>query len=58
VEHIQADLGIDIGETMIGMHLKPVAVPLRLEQRSIGAARVNGARTRPKLIGGERAQYR
>lgn len=57
VEHIRADAGLDIGETMIGMHLKPVAVPLRFDQRSIGEARVNGARTRPKLIGGERAQY-
>lgn len=57
IENIQADAGIDIGETMIGMQLKPVAVPLRFEQRYIGEARVNGARTRPKLIGGERAHY-
>ena len=58
VENIQAHAGIDIGETMIGMHLKHVAVPLRFEQKSIGNAHLNGARTRPKLIGGERAVYR
>ncbi|WP_077623452.1 TIGR01440 family protein [Sediminibacillus massiliensis] len=57
VEQIQGDAGLDIGETMIGMHLKHVAVPLRFRQRYAGHARVNGARTRPKLIGGERAQY-
>ncbi|WP_226376815.1 TIGR01440 family protein [Oceanobacillus halotolerans] len=58
VERVQADAGIDIGETMIGMHLKPVAVPLRFTNRFIGNARANVARTRPKLIGGERAQYK
>ena len=57
VESIQADAGIDIGETMIGMHLKHVAVPLRFDQRFIGDARVTAARSRPKLIGGERATY-
>lgn len=57
VETVQADAGIDIGETMIGMQLKRVAVPLRFKQRMIGKARVTGARTRPKLIGGERAKY-
>lgn len=57
VETIQADAGIDIGETMIGMQLKQVVVPLRFKQRKIGQARVTGARTRPKLIGGERAIY-
>lgn len=57
VETIQADAGIDIGETMIGMQLKPVVVPLRFNQRTIGHARITGARTRPKLIGGERATY-
>lgn len=56
-ESIQADAGIDIGETMIGMHLRPVAVPFRTSIRSIGHARVNAAWTRPKLIGGARAQY-
>ncbi|WP_058308704.1 TIGR01440 family protein [Gracilibacillus massiliensis] len=57
VENIQADAGIDIGETMIGMQLKPVAVPLRFEKRYIGHARTSQARTRPKLIGGPRAVY-
>ena len=56
-ETIQAHGGIEIGETLIGMHLKRVAVPLRLENRQIGQARVNAAFTRPKLIGGMRAKY-
>ena len=49
--------GLDIGNTMIGMHLKHVAVPLRLSVKTIGEAAVNAARTRPKLIGGSRAEY-
>lgn len=57
VENIQADAGIDIGETMIGMHLRPVAVPVRTSTRYIGQARVNAAYARPKLIGGARARY-
>ncbi|WP_067728512.1 TIGR01440 family protein [Oceanobacillus damuensis] len=59
VETIQsrAHAGMDIGETMIGMHLKHVAVPLRFKQRNIGNARLAAARTRPKLIGGSRANY-
>src|SRR5690625_684462 len=57
VEAIEANAGLDIGETMIGMHLQQVAVPLCFKQKKIGNARVNGARTRPKLIGGERAIY-
>lgn len=57
VEHISAHAGMDIGETMIGMQLKHVAVPLRFETKHIGEARVTGARTRPKLIGGQRANY-
>ena len=57
VEHIQAKAGMDIGETMIGMQMKHVAVPLRFGQKSIGEAHVSGARTRPKLIGGIRANY-
>ena len=57
VEHIKADAGIDIGFTLIGMHLKEVAVPLRLENNKIGEATVLGARTRAKFIGGERAIY-
>ena len=57
VESIQAHAGIDIGDTMIGMRLREVAVPLRFKQKTIGNARVTGARTRPRLIGGPRAQY-
>ncbi len=57
VEHIRAKAGLDIGGTMIGMHLKEVAVPLRLQVKTIGAASVAAARTRPKLIGGQRACY-
>ena len=57
VEHIRAKAGLDIGGTMIGMHLKEVAVPLRLQVKTIGAASVAAARTRPKLIGGIRAHY-
>lgn len=53
----QAHAAIDIGDTLIGMHLRSVAVPLRLNQRNIGQARLTAAYTRPKLIGGERAQY-
>lgn len=57
VEEIRADAGIDIGGTLIGMHLKRVAVPLRLENNRIGDATVIAARTRPKFIGGVRAIY-
>ncbi len=57
LEHIAADCGIDIGGTLIGMHLKEVAVPLRLSVKTIGAAPVTAARTRAKFIGGSRAVY-
>ncbi|MCQ2355198.1 MAG: TIGR01440 family protein [Clostridia bacterium] len=57
VESIRAHAGIDIGLTLIGMHLRPVAVPVRTVTRKIGSAVVVTARTRPKLIGGERAKY-
>ena len=57
VEHIKADAGIDIGDTFIGMHLKHVAVPVRTSIKEIGHAHVTMAKTRPKLIGGERAVY-
>lgn len=57
VETIQADAGIDIGSTLIGMHLKPVAIPVRLSTKYLGEAYVTFAVTRPKLIGGPRAQY-
>ncbi|MBP2652684.1 MAG: hypothetical protein H6Q73_253 [Firmicutes bacterium] len=57
VERIQAHVGLDIGATLIGMHLKPVVVPVRLKQIFIGQAQVTAARTRPKLVGGIRAVY-
>ena len=57
VESIRADAGLDIGGTLIGMHLKPVAVPVRLQHRQIGEALLLAARTRPKFIGGIRAGY-
>lgn len=57
VEHIKAHAGLDIGNTLIGMHLKDVAVPLRLSITHIGKAPIVCARTRPKFIGGERAFY-
>lgn len=57
VEMIQTDAGIDIGDTFIGMHLKPVAVPVRSSVKEIGKAHVTMAMTRPKLIGGNRAVY-
>ena len=57
VEEISADAGLDIGNTLIGMHLKAVAVPVRLSMNKIGEAPLTAAITRPKLIGGERAKY-
>ena len=57
LEEIRADAGLDIGGTLIGMHLKKVAVPVRLEQNHIGQAILLAARTRPKFIGGDRAVY-
>ena len=57
VEEIKADAGLDIGATLIGMHLKRVAVPLRLEVKKIGEAHLFAAYTRPKYIGGARAEY-
>lgn len=57
VEAVEAEAGLDIGETLIGMHLRPVAVPLRPETPLLGQARVTMAYTRPKFIGGSRARY-
>ena len=57
VEHIKAHVGMDIGDTLIGMHLKDVAVPVRIRTKEIGDGHVVCARTRPKFIGGERAVY-
>jgi uncharacterized protein (TIGR01440 family) len=58
VASVYADAAIDIGETLIGMHVRAVAVPMRPRLRMIGAARVTAATRRPKLIGGARAVYR
>ena len=58
VENIRAHAGIDIGDTLIGMHLKAVAVPVRSSVKKIGQANLVMARTRAKYIGGERAKYR
>ena len=57
VEEIKADAGMDIGDTLIGMHLKKVAVPVRISFKEIGHAHLTCARTRPKFIGGSRAVY-
>ena len=57
VEHIKAHAGMDIGDTLIGMHLKDVAVPVRIGTKQIGEAHLVCARTRAKFIGGERAVY-
>lgn len=57
IEEIKADAGMDIGNTLIGMHLKKVAVPVRLSINKIGEASLVCARVRPKFIGGERAVY-
>ncbi len=57
LENVKAHAGLDIGLTLIGMHLKSVAVPVRLSINKIGEAPIVAARTRPKFIGGERAKY-
>ena len=57
IEEIKADAGMDIGNTLIGMHLKKVAVPVRLSIKQIGSAPLVCARVRPKFIGGIRAVY-
>lgn len=57
VEHIRAQAGMDIGGTLIGMHLREVAVPVRLGLKAIGQAPLTAARTRPKFVGGVRAVY-
>lgn len=57
VERVQGDAGIDIGDTLVGMHLRPVAVPVRGSRKEVGAAHVVMARSRPPRIGGERAVY-
>ncbi len=57
VESIQGHAGIDIGDTFIGMHLRPVAVPVRPPSFKIGEGHLTMARTRPRLIGGKRTKY-
>ncbi len=57
LESISADAGMDIGDTLIGMHIRPVVVPCRLSVKNIGAAHLVCARSRAKFIGGERAHY-
>jgi uncharacterized protein (TIGR01440 family) len=57
VDEIRAAAGLDIGGTLIGMHLKRVAVPVKLKNNAVGAARVSAARTRPRFTGGARAVY-
>ena len=57
IETVKADAGLDIGLTLIGMHLKYVAVPVRLSINKIGSAFISAARTRPKFVGGSRAVY-
>lgn len=57
VESVRAHAGIDVGGTLIGMHLRAVAVPVRISTEKIGEARIICARTRPKYIGGPRAIY-
>ncbi len=54
---VRADAGLDIGLTLIGMHLRRVAIPVRLKRDRVGCALVSAARTRPMLVGGERARY-
>ncbi len=57
VEYVKADAGMDVGGTLIGMHLRRTAVPVKTSVRTIGCANVICARTRPRFIGGERAHY-
>ncbi len=57
VECIAADFGIDIGDTFIGMHVRHVQIPFRPSIKEIGNAHISCLRSRPKLIGGERAMY-
>ncbi|MBG9981456.1 TIGR01440 family protein [Facklamia sp. DSM 111018] len=57
VESVSASSGLDIGDTHIAMHVKAVQIPVRFEKNKLGHARVNGLTSRPKLVGGSRAQY-
>lgn len=57
IERIQGHAGIDVGDTFIGMHLRPVVIPIRIHIKELGQAHLTLARTRPRLIGGPRAVY-
>lgn len=57
IEHVVAKAGLDIGDTSIGMHVKYVQIPVRLAIKEIGMAHVTALKSRPKLIGGPRAEY-
>ncbi len=57
VEHVAGQAGIDIGDTSIGMHIKHVQVPVRPRLKTLGQAHVTALRSRPKYIGGPRANY-
>lgn len=57
VEQVKAHAGLDIGDTLIGMHLRPVAVPVRIDVNHLGGAHLTLAKTRPKYVGGPRAVY-
>ncbi len=57
VEVVRGHAGIDIGDTFIGMNLRPVVVPIRLKVKALGKAHLTAAYTRPRLIGGARAVY-
>ncbi|AFM43473.1 TIGR01440 family protein [Desulfosporosinus acidiphilus SJ4] len=57
VERIQGHAGIDVGDTFIGMHLRPVVIPVRIHVKELGEAHLTLAGTRPRLIGGPRARY-
>lgn len=57
IERIQGHAGIDVGDTFIGMHLRPVVIPIRIHVKELGQAHLTLARTRPRLIGGPRAVY-
>ncbi|PCS00383.1 hypothetical protein RT41_GL001270 [Lactococcus fujiensis JCM 16395] len=57
IEHVTAFAGLDIGDTAIGMHVKHVQIPIRPVLKELGGAHVTALKSRPKLIGGERAKY-
>jgi len=58
IENVQANIGIDIGDTSVGMHVKFVQVPFKTKIKSVGQAHVSCLTSRPKLIGGHRARYK